>query len=65
MPALNLDILPARVQTKLSSSERPPVISEYEAYNKIRAAKKPKSGIPNDLPKLIVQEFGPELATPV
>ena len=31
---------------------------------KIKAAKKPKSGIPNDLPKLIVQEFGPELATP-
>ena len=32
---------------------------------KIRAAKKPKSGVPNDLPKLITQEFSPELAEPI
>ena len=29
------------------------------------AANKPKSGIPGDLPRTIVQEFSPELATPV
>ena len=34
-------------------------------YKKIRAAKKPKSGVPNDLPRIITQEFAPELATPV
>ena len=65
LPALDINSLPARVQTKLSSTQKPPIISEYETYNKIRAAKKPKSGIPNDLPKLLVQEFGTELATPV
>ena len=30
-----------------------------------RAAKKTSSGVPNDLPKLITQEFGPELAVPI
>ena len=65
LPALDINSLPARVQTKLSSTQKPPIISEYETYNKIRAAKKTKSGIPNDLPKLLVQEFGTELATPV
>ena len=34
-------------------------------YKKIRAAKKPRSGVPNDLPRLLVQEFAPELDTPV
>ena len=32
---------------------------------KIRAAKKTKSGTQSDLPKSLIQEFGPELATPV
>ena len=64
-PPLDINCLPSRVQTKLADAECPPVISDYEAYRKIREAKKPKSGIPNDLPKLITQEFGPELAKPV
>ena len=34
-------------------------------YNKIRAAKKPQSGVPYDLPKIITKEFAPELAKPV
>ena len=57
--------LPLRVQTKLQTSKKPPVISEYDAYCKIKSAKKPKSGVPNDLPKAIIQEFSPELSLPV
>ena len=34
-------------------------------YAKIKAAKKPRSGVPGDLPKIITQEFSPELTTPV
>ena len=64
-PPLDIKCLPERVQSKLEDTECPPVISDYETYRKIREAKKPKSGIPNDLPKLITQEFGPELSKPV
>ena len=53
------------MQTKLLEKDEPPAISDYDAYRKMRAAKKPKSGVPNDLPKLIVQEFSPELSKPV
>ena len=34
-------------------------------YRKIKSAKKPKSGVPADLPRQLVLEFAPELATPV
>ena len=67
---LDSDELPPRVREKLrksaieSESKLPP-ISEYDVYRKIRAAKKPSSGIPGDLPKAIIKEFSPELATPV
>ena len=43
----------------------PPVIDDYCVYQKIRSAKKPKSGVPGDIPRAIVQEFAPELAQPV
>ena len=49
----------------LSDNTPPPQLSDYDVYCKIRSAKKPKSGVPNDLPKRILQEFTPELATPV
>ena len=49
----------------LSNDIKPPQISEYDTFCKIRSAKKPKSGIPSDLPKVILQEFSPELASPV
>ena len=29
------------------------------------AANKPKSGVPGDLPRKLIQEFGPELTTPI
>ena len=64
-PPLEGNSLPACVQSKLQSPGSHPIISEYDVYCKIRTAKEPKSGIPNDLPKLIIQEFAPELASPV
>ena len=38
-PPLNVTSLPTRVQTKLQCTDSPPVISDYDAYRKIRAAK--------------------------
>ena len=65
-PPLDVKLLPLRVQHKLDSDSSPlPVIDNYDVYQKIRAAKKPKSGVPGDLPRVIVQDFAPELATPV
>ena len=69
-PPLNSDQLPPRVREKICAAEnesesKHPPISEYDVYCKIRAAKKPNSGIPGDLPKTIIKEFSPELATPV
>ena len=64
-PPLDISLLPSCVQDKLHSLEKPPIVSEYDTYCKIKAAKKPRSGVPSDLPKLITQEFSPELATPV
>ena len=64
-PPLDVNCLPERVQNKLQCNDTPPVVSEYDTYRKIQSAKKPRSGVPNDLPKLIVQEFAPELAVPV
>ena len=64
-PPLNESSLPIRVRNKLLSRENPPRITEYDVYKKVRAGKKPRSGIPNDLPKEIIQEFCPELASPL
>ena len=63
-PQLNVSSLPARVQTKLQCTDSPPVGSDYDVYRKIRAAKKPRSGVPNDLPRSIIQELAPELSKP-
>ena len=43
----------------------PPTITEEETFEKIKVANKPKSGVPGDLPRGIIQEFGVELASPV
>ena len=65
-PPLNTDLLPTRVKNKIQScNTEPPEISEYDVYCKIRSAKKPKSCLPGELPKTILQEFLPELASPV
>ena len=57
--------LPDRVLDRLASKQAPPTISEYDTYIKIKAAKKPQSGVPGDLPQPILKEFMPELAAPV
>ena len=57
--------LPPRAQDKILSGDKAPMITEHDTYLKIRAAKKPKSGTQFDLPKSLIREFGPELATPV
>ena len=54
---LDLDSLPDRVKRNLASKSTPPIISEYACYEKIVKAKKPRSGIPGDLPAQIVKEF--------
>ena len=67
-PLLNVQELPERVTLKLKNPESEsviPEISEYSVYKNIMAANKPKSGVPGDLPKKLVTEFGPELSTPV
>ena len=53
------------MQHKLETSSTPPVITEWETLEKIKAAKKPKSGVPGDLPRLITNEFGVELSVPM
>ena len=64
-PPLDTSLLPPRVQCNLESESAPPTIDEYDVYQKIKSAKKNKSGVPGDLPRVIVQDFAPELATPV
>ena len=66
-PPLNFDLLPEEVKTKLDKPVDPsevPDICDYAVYEKIRKSKKPRSSVPGDLPRRIIQEFGPELATP-
>ena len=63
-----METLPDRVSQKLSNPEaetKIPKILEHEVYARIMKANKPKSGVPGDLPKKLVSEFGPELASPI
>ena len=66
-PPLNIDLLPDNVKAKVLTPVNPdelPQLSDYEVYKKIRKSKKPRSHVPGDLPRRIVQEFCPELAAP-
>ena len=53
------------MKVRLEDGIAPPVISEYECYVKLKAAKKPKAVIPGDLPNTIVKEFMVELSNPL
>ena len=67
-PSISPDNLPRDVQLKLISrcdEMNIPVLNELDVYKKIMKAKKPKAGVPGDLPKTLIQEFAPELATPL
>ena len=64
---LNYSLLPTDVQAKVDlpiSESEMPQLPDHDVYTKIRKSKKPRSSVPGDLPRKIVQEFGPELATP-
>ena len=61
---LNVNLLPVRVRKRLADNTNPPIISEFECYQKLRKAKKPKSVIPGDLPSRLVKEFIVELSKP-
>ena len=64
---LNYHSLPVDVKSQL---EKPvhekdlPVIEDHDVYRKILKQKKPRSCVPGDLPRRVVQEFAPELAAP-
>ena len=38
---------------------------EHEVFERIKKDDKPKSGVPGDLPRKLVNEFGPELTEPI
>ena len=66
-PPVNLDAVPDRVRQKMQKPEsesKVPLIMEHEVYQRIKGANKPKSGVPGDIPRRLVTEFGPELSTP-
>ena len=64
---LDVHSLPKYVQDIMEKGhpDNLPTVSELEVYEKIQKAKKPKGGVPGDLPKKLVNEFAPELATPM
>ena len=66
-PPIDPASLPDRVKDKLNdeNEEDLPEISEYDVFVNIQKAKKPKTGVPGDIPKRLVQEFSPELSTPI
>ena len=64
-PPLSVKNLPDRLKEKLRTAGCAPKVSEYEVYCKIKQAKKSRSGTDYDLPRDIVNEFSPELATPL
>ena len=66
-PPLNFNLLPVQVKAKISQPVNPeelPDVFDHSVYESIRKSKKPRSSVPGDLPRCIIQEFGPELATP-
>ena len=66
-PPLTVQSLPDDVKSKINQPVNPqdlPVISDHIVYEKIKQSKKPRSSVPGDLPRRLVQEFAPELAAP-
>ena len=66
-PPLNSAALPQRVHDNLNSPEPPdmPQISEHDVCEQFKKSKKPKSGVPGDLPKKLTEKFYAELAKPM
>ena len=66
-PPLQREQLPEHVKTKIEgpvNQDELPIIHDHVVYENIKRSKKPRSCVPGDLPRRIVQEFGPELAKP-
>ena len=55
----------AREERGNSPSDDIPNIEDWQVFEAIIKTKKPKSGVPGDLTRKIMQEFGAELTTPV
>jgi hypothetical protein len=66
-PPLDPDSLPQRVRDVLNSSDisEEPKLSILDVSEQIRKSKKPKSGVPGDLPKKVTEKFHAELARPL
>ena len=66
-PPLEIMNLPTYVQDIMQDTHdfELPSVSEAEVWGKIEQAKKPKGGVPGDLPKKLITEFSPELAEPM
>ena len=67
-PSLDVSTLPDNVKLKLGAPDKlknVPVLSESDIEKKILKARKPKSGVPGDLPRRIVQKYAPQLAKPL
>ena len=67
-PPLSKEKFSEKVKLKLGlkwDEMNVPKLDEMMVYEKIKKAKKPKSGVPGDLPRTLIKEFAPELATPL
>ena len=62
---IDINSLPDRVTERLRDESSPKLVSEFECYQKLLKAKKPKSVVPGDLPSAIIKEFIVELAKPL
>ena len=66
-PPLDPENLPQRVKEKLNSSDvsGAPILSEKDVSSQIKKSKKPKSGVPGDLPKKVTEKYYDDLAKPM
>ena len=61
---LELEKLPPNVKEEIAKQYEVPIIGDYQVYNKIKQAKKPKTGVNGGIPKKLVEEFSVELFRP-
>ena len=67
-PQLDTQLLPPLVKQIIDTPVNPqdlPSVEDYVISERITKTKKPKSSVPGDIPRRLVQEFGPELALPI
>ena len=62
---LDQNRLPTRVKTKLNNCGAAPLVTTQDTLKKIQSAKKPRSGVPGDLPCQITKEFSVEISAPL